>query len=117
MAEELTVIGLLNEREFEATFTLGDLKKHFFNCLQLGPMLDPLIKVLRDSNKFQRGVNDEEDLSRVEYKDIYRAVNSTAFLKSTPLVSATRTKLFILVREWQRDLLKHQAHHHRPPPA
>lgn len=61
MAEELTVIGILNERDFEAQFTICELRKHFFNCLQLGPMFEPLIKVLKDTNKFLPNPHEDFD--------------------------------------------------------
>ena len=87
MTDELTLVGILSERDFDAVYSLRDLKKHFFDCLQLGPMYDPLEKLLDQQGKVSpHHASTEYDMSTVRFKDIYSTLNSTAFLQSTPKV-------------------------------
>ncbi len=48
MADELTVIGILTDEAFDpqVLFSLKEVKKAFFDCLQLQPMYEPLLEVL-----------------------------------------------------------------------
>jgi len=53
MSEELTIVGVLSEREFDQTaiFTVKDLKKCFYESLQLQPMYEPLLECLEKEGK------------------------------------------------------------------
>ena len=48
MADELTLIGILTDEAFDpqVLFSLKEVKKAFFDCLQLQPMYEPLLEVL-----------------------------------------------------------------------
>jgi hypothetical protein len=51
-------------------------------------MFDPMIEVLKNEGKIPNGLSaSDEEMCKVDYRDIWRAINSTAFLKTTPLVS------------------------------
>ena len=53
MADELTVIGILTDAPFDpqCLVSLKEVKKAYFDCLQLQPMYGPLIQVLVDARK------------------------------------------------------------------
>ena len=55
MTEELTLVGILAEKDFDqsATFSVKEIKKCFFDCLQIEPMYEPLLKVLEADGKVQ----------------------------------------------------------------
>lgn len=38
MKDDLKLVGIIAEREMDGRASLRDLKKIFFDCLQLGPM-------------------------------------------------------------------------------
>lgn len=110
MSEELTLVGILAERDFDQTavFTVKDIKKIFFECLQLQPMYEPLLKCLEQEGKIwlqSQAVGSSIKLSpdqvdelhnqKVLFRDIDRAVNSSNYLKITPRVSQQHTCVLI----------------------
>ena len=38
MNEDLRIIGIISDRDLDARFTIKELKKTIYECLQLGPM-------------------------------------------------------------------------------
>ena len=109
MSDEVTLVGIMAEREFEALFMLRDLKKIIFDTLQLGPMFDPLVSVLKSSGKLEGDQTTEEGwgLCVAKYSEILEAINSNDFLQITPRVSVLRYQSLV-VRKRERNLFKHQ---------
>ena len=48
--ELLTLIGVQSERDFDSILYIKEVKKIIFDCLQLGPMYNPLYDVLVCTN-------------------------------------------------------------------
>ena len=76
MKEDFKIIGILPDIDLDGRITVKELRKIVFDCLQLGPMFQPLIDILSNTNK----INNEF----IEFKDICNALQSTAFLTETP---------------------------------
>jgi hypothetical protein len=59
MADELTVIGILTDAAFDpqCLISLKEVKKAYFDCLQLQPMYGPLIQVMVDARKISSADN------------------------------------------------------------
>jgi hypothetical protein len=59
MADELTVIGILTDAAFDqqCLISLKEVKKAYFDCLQLQPMYGPLIQVMGDARKISPAEN------------------------------------------------------------
>ena len=64
MQDELKLIGVIHERDVDGRITTKELKKIFFEALQLGPMYQPLLEILKKQEKI-----DPSDY--VEIKDVY----------------------------------------------
>jgi hypothetical protein len=62
MQDDMKIIGIIPDRDFDGRLTLKEIRKILFDCLQLGPMFNPLVDVLKKNNKI--------DNEYVEFKDI-----------------------------------------------
>ncbi len=89
MKDEVRVIGIIPERDIDGRITIKDLKKIVFEALQLGPMYVPLMDLLKKNDKISNDF--------LEIKDVFQTLNSTAFLKITPLVNNHHHLCFILI--------------------
>ncbi len=81
MSDEVVLIGLMAEEEFEARFILKELHKIFFDTLQFSTMLGPLLQVLRN-----QGINVDADDAVIKYSEIRTALKTHEFLSTTPRV-------------------------------
>lgn len=73
----MRIVGIIPDRDLDERITLKELKLIVFESLQLGPMYQPLVDILHKTGRV------ENDF--VEFKDICNTLQSTDFLKTTPL--------------------------------
>jgi hypothetical protein len=72
----VTLVGILNERDFEASISFRELKKVLFDTLQLGTMYGPLVDTLIKLGKVKTvTASDIEDLTAtVDFREIAKAM-------------------------------------------
>eukprot|EP00347_Sterkiella_histriomuscorum_P021092 403335284 len=82
MKDDLRLVGILSERELDGRILLKELRKILFDCLQLGPMYQPLVDILEKNGKV---ITSQVGEFFTEIKDVFTTIHSTAFLTTTPL--------------------------------
>jgi len=88
--EEITLVGILPDKDLTDTISEIDLKRVVYEALGIGPMYQPLITDLKEKNYVDAS-------GEIEMQDVVKCLHSNSFLTTCPNVSnIINDNLFLL---------------------